>query len=35
MKDDRDTNFIVRNNDGVTVNRWMSTGFLARVRVNE
>jgi formate dehydrogenase major subunit len=29
MKDDRDTNFIARNNDGVTVNRWLTTGFLA------
>jgi formate dehydrogenase major subunit len=29
MKDDRDQNFIVKNNDGVTVNRWVSTGFLA------
>lgn len=29
MKDDRDANFVERNADGVTVNRWMSTGFLA------
>jgi formate dehydrogenase major subunit len=29
MKDDRDKNFIARNNDGVTVNRWTSTGMLA------
>lgn len=29
MKDDRDANFIARNNDGVTVNRWTTTGFLA------
>ncbi len=29
MKDDRDRNFIARNNDGVTVNRWTTTGFLA------
>jgi formate dehydrogenase major subunit len=29
MKDDRDKNFITKNNDGVTVNRWVSTGFLA------
>lgn len=29
MKDDRDKNFIARNSDGVTVNRWLSTGFLA------
>ncbi len=29
MKDDRDKNFIDKNADGVTVNRWLSTGFLA------
>jgi formate dehydrogenase major subunit len=29
MKDDRDKNFIAKNPDGVTVNRWLSTGFLA------
>jgi formate dehydrogenase major subunit len=29
MKDDRDRNFIAKNHDGVTVNRWTSTGFLA------
>ena len=29
MKDDRDKNFIAKNNDGTTVNRWLSTGFLA------
>lgn len=29
MKDDRDKNFIAKNNDGTTVNRWVSTGFLA------
>ncbi|CDX23276.1 Anaerobic dehydrogenase, typically selenocysteine-containing [Mesorhizobium sp. ORS 3324] len=29
MKDDRDKNFVAKNNDGVTVNRWISTGFLA------
>src|SRR5882724_790074 len=29
LKDDRDKNFIAKNNDGVTVNRWASTGFLA------
>lgn len=28
MKDDRDANFITRNKDGVTVNRWLSTGML-------
>lgn len=29
MKDDRDKNFIAKNTDGVTVNRWTTTGFLA------
>src|SRR6202011_4193614 len=29
MKDDRDKNVIAKNNDGVTVNRWLTTGFLA------
>jgi len=29
MKDDRDANFIATNKDGVTVNRWLTTGFLA------
>jgi formate dehydrogenase major subunit len=29
MKADRDANFIAQNADGVTVNRWLSTGFLA------
>lgn len=29
MKDDRDANFIAKNADGATVNRWISTGFLA------
>jgi len=29
MKDDRDANFAATNKDGVTVNRWTSTGFLA------
>jgi formate dehydrogenase major subunit len=29
MKDDRDKNFEAKNKDGVTVNRWLSTGFLA------
>ena len=29
MKDDRDKNFIAKNADGTTVNRWISTGFLA------
>jgi formate dehydrogenase major subunit len=29
MKNDRDKNFIAKNADGGTVNRWLSTGFLA------
>lgn len=29
MKDDRDKNFIAKNAAGTTVNRWLSTGFLA------
>jgi formate dehydrogenase major subunit len=29
MKDDRDQNFEARNQDGATVNRWLSFGFLA------
>jgi formate dehydrogenase major subunit len=29
MKDDRDKNFIAKNEAGGTVNRWLSTGFLA------
>jgi formate dehydrogenase major subunit len=29
MKDDRDANFIAKNKDGATVNRWISTGMLA------
>jgi len=29
MKDDRDKNFIARNPAGATVNRWVTTGFLA------
>lgn len=28
MKEDRDAHFIERNGDGVTVNRWLSTGML-------
>ncbi len=28
IKDDRDTNFIEMNSDGVTVNRWLTTGML-------
>ena len=29
MKDDRDKNFIAKNEDGDVVNRWLSTGLLA------
>ncbi len=29
MKDDRDRNFVATNAEGVTVNRWLTTGFLA------
>jgi len=29
MKADRDKNFVTQNRDGVTVNRWPTTGFLA------
>jgi formate dehydrogenase major subunit len=29
MKDDRDKNFIAKNADGLTVNRWTSIGMLA------
>jgi formate dehydrogenase major subunit len=29
MKDDRDKNFIAKNKNGATVNRWTSTGMLA------
>ena len=29
LKDDRDANFIAANKDGTTVNRWISSGFLA------
>jgi formate dehydrogenase major subunit len=29
MKEDRDKNFIAKNKDGATVNRWLSTGMLA------
>jgi len=29
MKADRDANFVARNSAGATVNRWLSTGFLA------
>jgi formate dehydrogenase major subunit len=29
LKDDRDKNFVAQNQDGVTVNRWTTTGVLA------
>jgi formate dehydrogenase major subunit len=29
MKDDRDKNFVAKNATGATVNRWLTTGFLA------
>lgn len=29
MKEDRDANWIEKNRDGVTVNRWLTTAFLA------
>lgn len=29
MKDDRDKNFVAKNAEGVTVNRWLTAGFLA------
>jgi len=29
MKDDRDKNFVAKSSDGVTVNRWLTCGFLA------
>ena len=29
MKEDRDANFVAKNAAGQTVNRWLSTGFLA------
>lgn len=29
MKEDRDANIVEKNRDGVTINRWTSTGFLA------
>ena len=29
LKEDRDANFVAKNAAGVTVNRWISTGFLA------
>ena len=32
MKDDRDANFVAKNNDGVTVNRWTDHRLPRRVR---
>jgi formate dehydrogenase major subunit len=29
MKDDRDKNFVAKNAEGTTVNRWLTTGMLA------
>ena len=29
LKADRDANFVAKNKDGVTVNRWLTTGYLA------
>jgi len=29
MKEDRDANFVAKNADGATVNRWLTTGMLA------
>jgi formate dehydrogenase major subunit len=29
MKEDRDANFVARTTDGLTVNRWLTTGMLA------
>ena len=29
VKDDRDANFIAKNDAGQTVNRWLTAGFLA------
>lgn len=34
MKDDRDANIIATNMDGVTVNRWTTTGFLGGCAAN-
>jgi formate dehydrogenase major subunit len=34
MKADRDANFMTQNKDGVTVNRWTTTGFLASSAAN-
>jgi formate dehydrogenase major subunit len=36
MKDDRDANFVAKNKNGVTVNRWTTVGFLgASATTNE
>ena len=35
MKDDRDKNLVVKNNDGVTVNRWLTTRLPGCVRNHE
>ena len=36
LKEDRDKNFIAKNDQGVTVNRWISTGVLgASATTNE
>ena len=36
MKTDRDRNFVTKNKDGVTVNRWTTVGFLgASATTNE
>ncbi len=29
MKEDRDANFVEKNDEGQTVNRWLTTGMLA------
>lgn len=34
MKEDRDQNIVVKNNDGVTVNRWPTIGFLSGCAVS-
>ncbi len=34
MKEDRDANFITKNGDGATVNRWMTMGLLASSATN-
>ncbi len=35
MKADRDANFIEKNEQGVTVNRWLSTGMLCASRCQQ